>query len=226
MLRGLGNWFFYGRDRTGYSLDQAEDYASSALVVAITYAVPVLALAAVVVLRWAHRAYFALLVVVGTIVAVGSWPFDDPSPYGGLWRTFTSDTSIGLALRNSPRAVPLVALGLAGLLAATVAGIGAVRWRQAATVGLAALGLATLLPVWQGGYLTDGMARDEELPEYWQEAADALDDGDRADPRAWRCRGRPSRPTSGAPRSIRSPPRSSSVRTWRGRCCPTAPRHP
>ena len=181
VLRGLGNWFFYGRDRTGYSLDQAQDYASDALVVALTYAVPVLALAAVVVLRWAHRAYFALLVVVGTIVAVGSWPFEDPSPYGRVWRTFTTDTSLGLAFRNSPRAVPLVALGLAGLLAATVAGIREVRWRQAGAVALAVLGLATIAPVWSGGgYVTEGMGRPEDVPEHWDEAARALDDGGRS----------------------------------------------
>ena len=40
------------------------------------------------------------------------------------------------------------------------------------------LGLATLLPVWQDGYLTDGLARDEEIPAYWHEAAAALDDRD------------------------------------------------
>jgi arabinofuranan 3-O-arabinosyltransferase len=177
VLRGLGNWFFYGRDRTGYSLDQADDYASDALVVAVTYAVPVLALAAVVVLRWAHRAYFALLVVVGTIVAVGSWPFEDPSPYGRAWRAFTTDTSLGLALRNSPRAVPLVALGLGGLLAATVAGIRPGRWRRTGEVGLVALALATLLPVWQEGYLTEGMARPEEIPDHWEQATAALDEG-------------------------------------------------
>ena len=33
VLRGLGNWFFYGRDRTGYSIDQAADYAANDLVV-------------------------------------------------------------------------------------------------------------------------------------------------------------------------------------------------
>ena len=176
VLRGLGNWFFYGRDLTGYSLDQAEDYASDPLVVALTYAVPVVALAAAVVLRWAHRAYFVSLIVVGTIVAVGSWPYHDPSPWGRLWRTFTDDTSLGLALRNSPRAVPLVALGLAGVLAATVAALDEVRWRKVGAVALGVLGLATLLPVWQEGYLTDDMARDEDLPEYWEQAGAALDE--------------------------------------------------
>ena len=178
VLRGLGNWFFYGRDRTGYSLDQAEDYASSALVVVVTYAVPVLALAAAIVLRWAHRAYFVLLVVVGTVIAVGSWPIDDPSPYGRVWRTFTSDTSIGLAFRNSPRAVPLVVLGLAGILAAAVAAPRPSRARVIGAVALAGLAVATLLPVGRDGYLSDGLSRPEDLPEHWIEAAAAIDEGD------------------------------------------------
>ncbi len=178
VLRGLGNWFFYGRDRTGYSIDQAQDYASSSLVVALTYAVPVLALSVAVVLRWAHRAYFVLLVAVGTLLAVGSWPLDDPSPFGRLWRAFTSDTSIGLALRNSPRAVPLVALGLAGLLAGALGALDAGRVRRGAEVAIAALAVATLLPVWQHGYLTDGLSRPEEIPSYWRVAASALDADD------------------------------------------------
>ncbi|MGV3758884.1 MAG: alpha-(1-_3)-arabinofuranosyltransferase domain-containing protein, partial [Actinomycetota bacterium] len=118
VLRGLGNWFFYGRDRVGWSLDQAQAYAEDRFVLLVTFALPALALGAAVVVRWAHRIYFALLVVVGTVVAVGAWPLDDPSPWARGWRTFADETSIGLAFRNSPRAVPVVVLGLAGLLAA------------------------------------------------------------------------------------------------------------
>ncbi|MGH9084295.1 MAG: alpha-(1-_3)-arabinofuranosyltransferase domain-containing protein, partial [Acidimicrobiales bacterium] len=175
VLRGLGNWFFYGRDRTGYSIDQASDYADDGLVVALSFAVPALALAAAAVLRWTHRTFFVVLVVVGTVVAVGSWPHADPSPYGRLWRTFTTETSAGLALRNSPRAVPVIVLGLAGLLAAAVGAVGRPRWRagSAALVGL--LGVAALLPVWEDGYLTDRLTRPEDLPAYWEEVAAALD---------------------------------------------------
>ena len=224
VLRGLGNWFFYGRDHNGYSLDQAEDYASNALVVAITYAVPVLALAAVVLLRWAHRSYFALLVVVGTIVAVGSWPFDDPSPYGRVWRTFTTDTSIGLALRNSPRAVPLVALGLAGLLAAAVAGdprrpVAAGRLRRArrARPRDPAARVAGRVP-----HRGHGAARGD--PGVLAPGGAAPSTTWRRPPGSSRCPGPPSRPTAGAPPSTRSRRRSWSARTSRGRCCPMAPR--
>jgi arabinofuranan 3-O-arabinosyltransferase len=178
LLRGLGNWFFYGRDRTGYSIDQAADYAGDQLVVVLSYALPALALAAALLLRWTHRAYFALLVVVGTVVGVGAWPADDPTPYGDLWLRFTSDTSVGLALRNSPRVVPVIALGLAGLLAGAVGAVRVERRRALAGAGVAVIALGALLPVWQGGYLTEGMSRPEEIPAYWQAAIDDLDAGD------------------------------------------------
>ncbi|MFZ6002484.1 MAG: alpha-(1-_3)-arabinofuranosyltransferase domain-containing protein [Actinomycetota bacterium] len=181
VLRGLGNWFFYGRDRIGFSLDQAADYAgANDLVVVLSYAVPLAGLAAAFVLRWAHRSFFALMVVVGAVVAVGAWPLGDRTPYGDLWHSFTSDTSVGLAFRNSPRVVPLVVLGLAGLLAGAVDALPRIRSRRLGAGLVAAAALVGLLPVWQEGYLTDGMQRPEEIPGYWLDAAAAMEAGDHA----------------------------------------------
>ncbi|MBA3303889.1 MAG: DUF3367 domain-containing protein, partial [Acidimicrobiia bacterium] len=177
LLRGLGNWFFYGGDRLGFAIDQAEDYALDDVVIFFSYAVPVLGFAAAVLVRWRHRAYFALLVILGTVVGVGAWPFDDPSPYGEVWKRFANESSLGLALRNTPRVVPVVALGIAGLLAAAVS---AVRWRRAhgvAFVTVAGLAGAALWPVWSLGYLSKGVERPEEIPAYWTEAAAAMDEG-------------------------------------------------
>lgn len=181
VLRGLGNWFFYGRDRVGYSVDQAADYAgASSLVVALSYVVPMLALALAFLVRWDHRRYFVLLVVVGAVIAVGAWPYDAPSPYGSVWRELANSTSWGLALRNSPRIVPLIVLGFAGLIAGAVGALRPVRWRGPAAVAMVAAAAGGLLPVWQGGFLTEGMQRPEDVPAYWLEAATALDAGDHA----------------------------------------------
>jgi arabinofuranan 3-O-arabinosyltransferase len=175
VLRGLGNWFFYGREALGYSIETAERYATDHTVAFFTFAVAVVALAAGGIVRWRHRAYFAGLVLLGTVVAVGAWPFDDPSPLGAAWKEFADGSSIGLALRNTARIVPLVVLGLAGLLAA---GIGALRWRPVrlgaavVTVGLAVGGL---LPVWQDGFLSRNVDRPEDVPAYWREAIAAMD---------------------------------------------------
>ena len=82
LLRGLGNWFFYGQDRLGYSIEQADAYVTNHFVLFATFAVPVAALLAAVVIRWRYRAYFALLVIVGTVIGVGAYPYDNSTWYG------------------------------------------------------------------------------------------------------------------------------------------------
>ena len=178
LLRGLGNWFFYGGDRLGYSLDQASDYADRAsLDTWFSFAVPVLALAAAAVLRWRHRTYFVLLVVAGVVVGAGAWPYDDPSPYGTLWRSFADTSSLGLALRNTARVVPVLVLGLAGLLAAAVGSVIRPRLHLLAGAVVVAVVLAAFGPVWRTGYLSDGIRRPEEVPDHWKAATAALDAG-------------------------------------------------
>ena len=106
VLRGIGNWIFYGRDRLGFSIDQASDYLHDGFVVVVSFAIPVLALAVAGALRWRHRAYFVALVVVGTVVGVGAWPYDDPSPYGALFKALQRDRSWARAAEHrSSRAV-------------------------------------------------------------------------------------------------------------------------
>lgn len=175
VLRGLGNWFFYGRDRLGYSIDQAAHYLEHTPTVLFSFAVPVLGVASAIAVRWPHRARFVLLVLVGTVVSVGAWPLSDPSPFASAVGTFTADTSAGLALRNTARAAPLVVLGLAGLIGAAVS-----AWRpqplrlaSAALVGVVSLG--ALWPVASTGFLSDNMDRVDPLPPHWYEVAAALD---------------------------------------------------
>jgi arabinofuranan 3-O-arabinosyltransferase len=176
LLRGIGNWFFYGADRVGYSIDQASEYLRSDVVVFATFAIPVLALVAAGVVRWRHRAYFALLVVVGTVVGVGAWPYDDPSPYGALFKSF-GDTAAGLALRNTPRVVPLIVLGIAALLAAGLGALSSRRQEVVAACVVGTLALVAFVPVWRLGYFSGGVDRANDVPAYWQDAAAALDRG-------------------------------------------------
>ena len=173
VLRGIGNWVFYGRDSLGFSIDQASDYLHDGFVVFVSFAIPVLALAVAGALRWRHRAYFVALVVVGTVVGVGAWPYDDPSPYGALFKAF-NETAAGLALRNTGRVVPLVVLGLAGLLAAGVASLRSRRRELAAAAVVGALAVVALLPVWRVGYLSARLERSNDIPTYWKAAAASL----------------------------------------------------
>ncbi|HEY8216294.1 MAG TPA: alpha-(1-_3)-arabinofuranosyltransferase family protein, partial [Acidimicrobiia bacterium] len=184
LLRGFGNWFFEGRDRLGPWLDQSAEYQDRQLLVYATLAVPLAGLVSAAFVRWRHRAYFVALVVMGTIVAVGAWPYDDPSPVGSLFKSFAGRAAAGAALRNTPRVGPLIVLGIAGLIAAAVGGL---RRRHAvqlvAAGGLCVVVIAAFLPVWRNGYLSSRILRDDDVPAYWHEVAAALDrsdDGTRA----------------------------------------------
>ncbi|WP_242424888.1 alpha-(1-_3)-arabinofuranosyltransferase family protein, partial [Frankia sp. EI5c] len=121
VLRGLGNWFFYGEDALGPWIGPATEYTGNLVVIAISFAVPILALAAASCVRWGHRAYFVALITLGTTISVGVYPYDNPSPLGRLFRDFAEESTAGLALRSLPRAVPMVILGLSVLLAGGLA---------------------------------------------------------------------------------------------------------
>ena len=116
----LGNWFGYGEDGVGPWVQAMKYYTENVPLLALTFVLPLLAMLAAVCVRWIHRAYFVALIFVGTAISVGVYPYDDPSPLGGLFKAFQEGSTSGLALRSTPRAVPLLVLGFAVLLAAAV----------------------------------------------------------------------------------------------------------
>lgn len=120
VLRGLGNWFFYGEDALGPWITPALSYTQALWLLVVSFLVPLMGLFAANVIRWGHRAYFIALVLLGTTVSVGVYPYTHPSPLGYLFKTFAEDSTAGLALRSLPRAAPLVVLGLAVMLAGAI----------------------------------------------------------------------------------------------------------
>ena len=178
VLRGLGYWFFYGGDKLELWIEQSYLYTQRPLLIVLSFAVPVLALLGAAVARWRHRAFFAGLVLVGTFLAVGAHPWEGGPPLSRLVQGFLG-TERGLAFRSLPRAVPVVALGLAVLLGA---GIGAVSKRRPplarpAATGACLLTVLVLAPLWQRGMVSENLRR-EHVPAYWLEAADAIDASD------------------------------------------------
>jgi len=185
LLRGLGYWYFYGRDGLSQWTDASMLYTQNPAMLALGFVLPVLALLSAVLTRWRFRAYFVVLVIVGLVLGIGTYPYDAPSPFGSVIKA-TSSSSAGFALRNSPRAVPLLVLGLAALLAT---GTQAVAARLEASRGprrlrhpglvlggaLIAVALLGLPPIWRGGLVSKDLEYPEELPDYWQQAADHLD---------------------------------------------------
>jgi hypothetical protein len=177
VLRGLGNWFFYGGDAVGPWIPQAVDFTQKAWLLAASFALPLLALGAAAVTRWRHRAYFVALLVIGTVAAVGAFPYDSPSPLGALFKSWATGSTAGLAMRSTPRAVPLVALAIAILIAAGLEALAAratLRWRAAAVVVVIGLTLLTFVPVWRDGYIAERSSR-EDVPAYWEDATATLE---------------------------------------------------
>ncbi|HEV3227066.1 MAG TPA: alpha-(1-_3)-arabinofuranosyltransferase family protein, partial [Acidimicrobiales bacterium] len=176
VLRGLGYWFFYGSDRLGPWIEPSVDYTQRLWLIAVTYLSPVLALFGAAISRWKHRAYFALLVLAGVFISVGAYPWDD-APLTGRWWKDLLLSDRGLALRSTPRAVPLVALGLAVFLGAGVAAIMQRAPRVARPIGgaLIVLAIAGLPPLYTGGMVASNLERPENLPGYWLDATKALD---------------------------------------------------
>jgi hypothetical protein len=177
VVRGLGYWYFYGSDRLGPWKQAAVKLEESAWLLATSFAVPALAVLGAVVSRWRAKAFFVLLVIVGLVLAVGLHPFSDPSLVGRGLKSFMSGSSVGLALRSSDRATPLVVLGLAILLGA---GSGALwsrypRLGLAAACALAALVVANSAPFLEGGALAQNFEYPEKIPSYYAQAARYLD---------------------------------------------------
>ncbi|CAB4921056.1 MAG: DUF3367 domain-containing protein [Actinobacteria bacterium] len=185
LLRGLGYWYFYGRDGLSQWTGSSTLYTQNVLMFLIGFVLPTLGLLGAMLVRWRYRGYFLLLVIVGLIAGLGTYPYEDPTPFGSIVKE-TTKSAAGLALRNSSRALPLLVLGLAALLAAAVQPAAAaissrVAQRRRHRVepllagSLILVALLALPPLWSGGLVQADLQFPEELPEYWTEAASALD---------------------------------------------------
>lgn len=174
ILRGLGNWFFAGRDRLGYSVDQAQPFLENELVVAATLILPAAALMVAVLVKGRLRMFAVAAIAVAMVIGVGAWPIDQPSWYGRAYRWFVEETAAGLALRNSHRIVPLLVLGVVVLLAVGIERLPRLLHRQIAAGAVVMAAIAAMAPAILGGYLSDHLDRPEDLPDEWIAAADAL----------------------------------------------------
>jgi hypothetical protein len=184
VLRGLGYWFFYGQDRLGSWIEAARDYTQHSVVILAGYGLVVLALLAAAFLRWRHRAFFIVLLVVGVVIAVGAHPYDSPTPLGALFKAFATGSTAGLALRSTGRAVPLVALALAVFLGLGVNGVSdRLRRRGRTAIAIAVPVLVVILVFVNFPALVDGtfygknLQRPETIPSYWTKAIAALSAG-------------------------------------------------
>jgi arabinofuranan 3-O-arabinosyltransferase len=176
VLRGLGYWYFYGSDHLGPWTYAAIRYTQDIGLLITSYAVPVLAVVSAALLRWRERSYFIALVVVGMLLSVGPFPFSNPTPVGGILKTFMTDTTAGLALRSTDRATPVVLLGLAMLLGSGVTAL----CRRFTLAGLITAILLTGLVVannpslFNGDTIANNFTQPASLPSYQTQAINHL----------------------------------------------------
>ena len=183
IVRGLGYWLFYGRTPVDWWDRALLDFTRDPVILLVSLLIPALAMFASSLLRWRYRLFCVVLVVVGVAIAVGAAPYGNPSIVGGVFKSFATSSTLGLALRSTSRATPLVALGFAGLLAA---GINAFAARMQATsrprlgMGAAfvigALCLVNAVGLWKGTYYSSYYERGA-VPAYWKSALAAANAG-------------------------------------------------
>ncbi len=176
ILRGLGNWYFYGTDRLGAWVDARPFYTQRVDFVFVSYVVPAIALLGAALVRWKHRAYFITLLFVAVVVAVGAEPYNHPSILGGIYKNLALHRNIVFAFRNVGRVMPLLSVSIAAILAVAVSGF--VRRMQAARrpmIGYTAAGLvlaiclANALPA-LGGHYYSKFLEYSKIPAYWKQA--------------------------------------------------------
>jgi hypothetical protein len=184
--RYLGYWYFYGRDGVGPWTDASNDYTQRLWLIVLSYALPVLGIAGALLVRWRTRAYCIALVVVGTLIAVGTHPYLHPPLLGAAFKAAAGASSAGLALRNSPRAVPLLMLGIAACTAALLQALAdrvretpwIVHRPRAIPAAFAAVGVLAIVnapPLWMDRTVQPQLERPSALPAYWTEVTKDLD---------------------------------------------------
>jgi hypothetical protein len=173
VVRGLGYWYFYGQDKLGPWTSASLGYLQWTWLIAVSFLVPTLCVTMGLLARWRYRIFAVALVLVGVVLAVGTYPFMHPTPFGALIKATGADSTVGLALRSTNRIVPLVLLGLALLLGAGITAVTSARRRAGwGLVALAtALVAAGLPPLWTGGLVAGNLERPTTIPAYIHQAA-------------------------------------------------------
>ena len=176
VLRSLGYWLFYIRDPYAPATTAALQYQESGRLIATGFLLLLVCALGLVVVRWGQRRFAVALVVTGVVLAVGVHPFADPAPALSVVR----DTGIGLALRSSTRALPLLSLGLGLAVASLVVAVGT-RWRRLGYAFMAAIALLAALnfpTLWRAEFVDPALERDQDPPDAWLAAVENLDGSD------------------------------------------------
>ena len=173
VLRGLGHWALYDRG-TGSSIHA---YTQDLWLIALTFAVPAVALLALGVSRWRYRTFAIGLVAVGLVLTAGLHPSGGRSVAGGL-AAAVLDAITPIVPGQLATTVPIVALGVAlGVGSLVAAAAEQAPTRAIGGVAVAVLVAGLCVPTLWGQAFTDGHVPRPDAP------AALLDRLDREDAR-------------------------------------------
>ena len=175
-FRGLGYWYFYGSDQIQLWTQASTAYTVGNIAPLPSLLLPSLAIVAGIFVHWRYRVFSALLAFGGIVIAVGSYPYGQPTPVGSVLKWFGENTTAGLAMRSTNRVAPIFILAFALLIGSGVDAIRVVQRRRFLhSAGIVALlSILTLSPLFQGRALAPNLTSPETLPSYVTEAADFL----------------------------------------------------
>jgi len=186
-VRGLGYWLNYIRDHVQATTDAAGPYHTNSALLLTSYGLALLGLVGLSVVKWNGRRFAAVLLLIGTVLAVGSYPLNNPAP---IFASLTDNTrsTLALALRSSTRALPMSMLALSLGAAAVVGAIGHISRQRLLAGAVILVAIINLPALWTGGLVDRYLTRAEDPPSAWHEAVSALADNG-ADMRVWQLPG-------------------------------------
>ena len=175
-FRGLGYWYFYGSDQIQLWTQASSAYTVGNIAPLPSLLLPTLAIIAGLFVQWRYRVFAAILAFGGIVIAVGSYPYGQPTPVGSVLKWCGENTTAGLAMRSTNRVAPVFILAFALLIGAGVDAIRVVRRRHFlhSSLIIGVLSVLTLSPLFAGKALAPNLTSSETLPSYVTDAATFL----------------------------------------------------
>lgn len=176
VMRGLGMWTLYGADGEGWFDPGHVSFFLAPLVIVLSFGGPVIAALGVRLSRSSGRLFGATSVLVGALVMVGSFPYDNQTPWGRALAATIDNVPGLIAFRTTNKAGAVLELGLAVLIGLGAMGVS--RWagpvwkRAVAGLGAVAVVAGSVFPALTGDLFQVPM----DLPKYWNEAAATVND--------------------------------------------------
>jgi len=175
VIRGLGYWYFYVIEASGLVMRESIGYQTWIWLIVVSFLIPFLSVTLSFIFNWKDKLFFVILIITGLTLSVGAHPFNNPTPFGKLFKEFMLSSTAGEALRSTDRATPLVILGLAALASGFIEAV----LKKLTIVGvlcsltLIALSLINDPSLFNGGYVDPPQSR-TTIPNYTYQAANYL----------------------------------------------------